>query len=176
MPKDIQIYSISTGTMLRFLAILLFLGLVYVVRDIIMALIFAVIVASAIEPAVVWLKARKIPRILGAVIIYLCIGVLFFFGVFLIVPLLADEFQNVSLTVPTLQEKLLEVFKGANLPFIPFLGETNIQDILNIPLDYLRNLSQGVFSFASVIFGGIFSFIVIVVLSFYLLAQEKGIE
>lgn len=176
MSRDVQIYSITTATFLRFLAILLLLGLLYLVRDIVAALIFAIIVASAIEPAVVWLKERRIPRILGVVIIYLAIAVLFFFGVYLVVPLLVDEFQNVSFSLPALQEKLLEAIGESNLPFVPLIGETNLQDFLRIPLDYLQNVSQGVFNFASAIFGGIFSFIVIVVLSIYLLAQEKGIE
>ncbi len=176
MFKDIQHYSITTGTMLRFLAILLLLVLVYAVRDVVMALIFAVIVASAIEPAVVWLKERRIPRILGVVMIYLAVGVFFFFGVFLIVPLLLTEFQNISFTIPSLQEKLLAILGEANLPFVPLLGEGSLQQFLEVPLTYLQGLSKGVFNFASVVFGGVFSFVVIVVLSFYLLAQEKGIE
>ena len=176
MGKDLQTFSITTGTMLRFLAILLLLTLLYIVRDIVMALIFAVIIASAIEPAVIWLKERRVPRILGVVIIYLVVGALFFLGVYLVVPLLLDEFRDVSFTVPALQEQLFGGLSGTNLPFAPLFGESNLQSFLEGPLTYLQGLSQGIFTFTSAVFGGIFSFIMIIVLSFYLLAQEKGIE
>lgn len=176
MQRDIQNFSITTGTMLRLLAILLLVLLIYTVRDIAMALIFAVIVASAIEPGVLWLKERRVPRILAVVIIYLVILILLFLGVYLIVPLLLDEFQNASFSIPTLQERLLNGVTQTNLPFAPLLGENNLQQFLEGPLTYLQGLSKGIFNFASAVFGGIFSFILIIVLSFYLLAQEKGIE
>lgn len=173
--KEIQHLHITTGTILRFLGILLLLAMIYMVGDIVMALIFAVIIASGVEPGIEWLKQRRIPRILAVIIIYLGIAALFFFGIYLVVPLLLNEFRDISQTLPALQQQLLDFLEGANLPFIPFFGE-DPAEILRAPLEYLQNLSQGVFTFASAIFGGIFSFILIVVFSFYLLAQEKGIE
>lgn len=173
--KEIQYLHITTGTLFRFLGILLLLALIYVVRDIIMALIFAVIIASAVEPGIEWLKQRRIPRILAVIIIYLGIAALFFFGIYLVIPLLLDEFRDISQTLPVLQQQVLDFLIGANLPFIPFFGE-DPAGLLRAPLEYLQNLSQGVFTFASAIFGGIFSFILIIVFSFYLLAQERGIE
>jgi predicted PurR-regulated permease PerM len=175
MGKDLQTLSVTTGTMLRFLAILLLLALLYVVRDIAMALIFAVIIASAVEPGIEWLKQRRIPRILAVIIIYLGMAALFFFGIYLVVPLFLEEFRGITQTLPVLQQQVLDFLEGANLPFTPFFGE-NPAEFLRAPLEYLQNLSQGVFTFASAIFGGIFSFILIIVFSFYLLAQEKGIE
>ena len=64
MSKEISHFHISARTTFTFFGILLLIALIYAVRDILMALVFAVIVASAIEPAVLWLKDRKIPRIL----------------------------------------------------------------------------------------------------------------
>ena len=173
--KEVQHLHITTGTILRFLGILLLLAMIYVVGDIVTALIFAVIIASGMEPGIEWLKQRRIPRILAVIIIYLGIAALFFFGIYLVVPLLLNEFRDIAQTLPALQQRLLDFLEGANLPFIPFFGE-DPAELLRIPLEYLQNLSQGVFTFASAIFGGIFSFILIIVFSFYLLAQEKGIE
>lgn len=173
--REIQYFQITSGTFLRFLGILLLLALIYVVRDIVMALIFAIIVASAIEPGIEWLKQRKIPRLLAVIIIYLAIVALFFFGIYLVIPLLLDEFRDIAQTLPVLQQQVLDFLGRANLPFIPFFGEDPSQ-LLRAPLEYLQGLTQGVFTFASAIFGGIFSFVLIIVFSFYLLAQEKGIE
>lgn len=170
-----QYFHISTITLVKFIGVILLLGLLFIIRDILMALLFAIIVASAIEPAVEWLKIRRIPRILSVVIIYLALGVLFFLGIYLIVPLLFEEFQNISLTFPTLQAKFFSGLEDTGLHILPFLGDS-FQNLLKIPTDFLRGLGGGVIDFASAIFGGIFTFILIIIFSFYIAAQEKGIE
>lgn len=170
----VQHFNISTWTIVKFLGILLLLGVIYLIRDIVIALIFAIVVASAMEPAIEWLKARRVPRILGVIIIYAALGALFFFGVYLIVPLLFEEFRNISLTYPALQEQAVDGLGRIGV-LIPFLEDT-VQNLLRVPTKYLEGLGTGVFSFASSIFGGIFSFILIVIFSFYIAAQEKGIQ
>lgn len=148
----------------------------YLVSDILAALIFAVIVASAIEPAVEWLKEHKIPRILGVILIYLAIALALFFVVYLIFPLIFEESQNISLTYPAFQKQILSgIGKVEALPFPPFFTE-NLEEILRIPATYLEKLGGGIFDFATIVFGGLLSFILVVVFSFYLAAQEKGIE
>lgn len=168
-----QNFHISTWTIIKFLGILLILGLVYIVRDVLTALIFAIIVASAIEPAIEWLKDRRVPRILGVVIIYLALAAIFFFGIYLIIPLLFDELRNVSLAYPAIEQQLSLAFEKIGLPYL--LGP-NVDDLLKVPTEYLGNLGGGIFNFASAIFGGIFSFLLIIIFSFYIATQEKGIE
>lgn len=174
--KDIQHFHISTGTMVRFLAILAGIVVVYIIRDVLIALLFAVIVASAIEPAIEWLKKRKVPRILGVVLIYLIIALIFFFLFYLVVPLIFEELRSISLSYPTLRERLLSGIEGAGtFPLFSLLG-TNFEEILRVPTGYIGEISGGVVEFLGSVFGGLFSFFLIVVFSFYLAAQEKGIE
>lgn len=174
--KDIQHLHISTGTMVRFLAILLLVGVVYLIRDILIALVFAIIVASAMEPALEWLKQQRVPKILGVILLYLTFALVAFFLVYLVLPLLLEEFRGVTLTYPTLQEQVLSGLERAEgLPFSPFLTE-NLSEFLSSSSGYLETLSGGIINFASAVFGGILSFVLIVVFSFYLAAQEKGIE
>lgn len=171
--KDIQHLHITTGTMLRFFALIFGLVGVYLIRDILSALFFAVIIASAMEPAVEWLKARKVPRILGVILIYLAITLILFFLIYLIFPLLFEEFRSISLAYPLLEERLLSGI-GA-FPLSSFFTQ-NVEGLLRLPSEYLGGLSRGIFEFAATVFGGIFSFVIIVVFSLYLAMQEKGIE
>ncbi|MBI3421239.1 MAG: AI-2E family transporter [Candidatus Sungbacteria bacterium] len=174
--RNIQYVAISLGTMLRFVAIVLLAAVIYFIHDILLALLVAVIVASAIDPAIEWLKRLGFPRILGAIVIYLALASLFLFLIYLIFPLLFEEVQLLSSSYPALQKKILMGFGSAGiLPFISFFTD-NTDALLRIPSEYLGNLSGGVFDTVSVLFGGVFSFVLIVVLSFYLAAQEKGIE
>lgn len=171
-----RIVEISSWTIARFFAVVLLIGLAYFLRDIIAVLLFAVVFASAIEPAIRWFQARKVPRILGTLIIFLSIFAVFAFAVYLLVPLLAEDLKGFTLTYPIFERKLLgEIENIGNLPFVDFIRE-NTRNFLSEPSRYISSFSGGVLSFTSVFFGGIFSFIVLIVISFYLAAREKGIE
>lgn len=171
--KDTTILNISTSAMLRFFGIILGAVVIYLVRDIITALVFAVIVASALEPAIEWLKTRGVPRILGAIMIFLVIASALFFMIYLIFPLFSEEFSALSGSYPNIQQQLISGLEKAG--DIPFLTE-NIEDLINISSQYLEKLGGGIFNFASVVFGGVLTFLLIVVFSFYLTTQERGIE
>ena len=174
--RDMQELFVSTWTMVRFLAILLGLAGLYMVWDIITALFFAVIVASAIEPGIEWLKERRIPRILGVVLIYLLIAFALFLLIYFIFPLLIEDLQSFSTTYPTFEARVRTgLGQAGDLPFVSFFTE-NLGEFLSVPLARIGGLESGIVNIASAAFGGIFSFLLVFVFSFYLAAQEKGIE
>ena len=51
--------------------------LLYILSDVLAALLFAVVIASAMEPVIFWFKKYKIPRIAGVIIIYLAVFLIF---------------------------------------------------------------------------------------------------
>lgn len=168
--------SISTGTMIRFFAIILGLVLAYYIYDVLLSLVCAVIIASAVEPAIVWFKKHSIPRILAAILVYLIIAGFFVSLFYLIFPILAEELRVLSTTYPQLQQNIAAGLKQTSLlPLFSFFGD-NTNALLKVPSEYFGKLGEGPFDIATTVFGGIFSFILIVVSSFYLAAQEKGIE
>ena len=162
--------------MVRFFALILAMAAIYFIRDTLFALIFAVIIASAMEPAIEWLRRYRIPRIFGVLLIYLGFAAILFFLVYLVVPLLLEELRTISTSFPTLQEQLRKgVNRVGTLPLLSYLV-FDPEIVLSIPSQYLERLGGGRVSCASLVFGGIFSFVLIIVFSFYLAAQEKGIE
>ena len=174
--RPIQSLHITTWTMARFIIIVLILFTVYWIADILTALFFAIIVASALEPAVLWLRERGIPRILSVIIIYLTLAAIFFFSIYLILPLLVEDLRNISFSFPEIQQRVaVELERAGKFPLFSFL-DGGLKDFVNIPTSYAEKISGGVLSLASMFFGGILSFVLIVVFSFYLTAQEKGIE
>ena len=168
---------ISTGTMIRFFAVILSLVAIYLVRDIIASLLFAVIIASALEPGINWLKARKIPRIFGVLIIYVGITFGFFFLIYMVFPLILNDLGSMATLYPTLQRQALtEIDRTGLLSFFPLVSSDTLKTIFDIPSEYIAKLGNGAFGIIASAFGGLFSFILVVVFSFYLAAQEKGIE
>ena len=132
--------SISTGTIMRFLAILLGLIAVYYVYDILLSLMCAVIIASAVEPAVLWLKKHSIPRILGVILVYLVIAGFFVFLFYLIFPVLAEELRLVSTTYPQLEQNIVAGIQHTSLqPFFSFFTN-NTDALLKVPSEYLGKI------------------------------------
>ena len=168
--KSSEIISISTGTLIRFLAVLAVFLVIYLIRDIVAALILAVVVASAVEPAIAWLKERGIPRIPSAILIYIILAFILAVAVYFIFPILLEDFRQLLLSYPILQHSVISGFERAGI--FPKLSE----ELLRPVLSYLQEFAGGFLDFASAAFGSALSFLLIVVFSFYLAAQEKGIE
>ena len=74
--------------------------LLYRLRDVLFLFFVAIVVGTAIRPAVDWLHRRGIPRATGIILIYILFAglVVGFFA--MIAPLLADQTTEISRTVP----------------------------------------------------------------------------
>src|SRR3989344_161775 len=176
MPKESQLLDISTWTFVRFFAIVIGLLFCYLLRDILFVLLFAGVLASALEPAIRWFQTYRVPRILATVIIFLAVLGVLFLAIYLLLPLLANDLQGFSLSYSVFERQILsQLGAGGSIPLIDFIRE-NARGLLEQPSEYISKISGGVFAFTATFFGGIFSFIILVVVSFYLAVQEKGIE
>ena len=169
--------TITTGTVIKVIAVLVMVAFLYFIRDIMMAVLFSLVIASGVDPAATWFQKRKIPRVLAVIFVYL-IAFVFLGGMFyLIVPTAFKELTSFTEKFPSYLEKPFEagtvdkIF--GNLPL--FIRDALGSFLGNIA-DYINGFSAGFFSLASAAFGGAVSFILIIVLSFYLSMQEKGVE
>lgn len=175
--RDTQHITISISTVLRFFAVLLLLAGLYLVLDIIAALFFAVIIASALQPAISWMTERHLPRILAVVLIYLVIAAGLAGLAYLIVPLLLEELRGFAAVYPSLVAQAhLGLNQVGQLPFFSFFTSDLGGGLADFPFERFSGLADGLLGAASAAFGGVFSFVLVMVFSFYLAAQEKGIE
>jgi predicted PurR-regulated permease PerM len=74
--------------------------LLYRLRDVLFLFFVAIVVGTAIRPAVDWLHRRGIPRAAGIIILYILIAALLIGFLAMILPLLADQATEISRTVP----------------------------------------------------------------------------
>jgi predicted PurR-regulated permease PerM len=175
--NDQKTINISTGTILRVILIILFLIFLYLVRDVIIIFLFALIIASAITPAVNLLEKIKIPRVIGALLVcVVAIGIIALL-IYLIVPVLTKDFKNLVFNFPNYVEKLSDKFESLKNASTRYSGliERFQNSLINFG-DFLKNRSINFLSAAFGIFGGVFSFILILVISFYLSVLEKGVQ
>lgn len=196
-----NVYSISTGTIIRILIILIVTFLLYQMLDLVLVVLTAIVMASALEPLILWFGKYKVKRLFSVIITYIS-AVLIFAGLlyFFIPPVMEEAstllstapkyLNSITLWNPLNDTKLIQSGKVASgLSSGLNSGKQIIGDlsagsfepsVLGDLISKFRGLtsdaSDSVINFASKIFGGAFSFVLIIVLSFYLAAQEGGVE
>lgn len=176
MSDQRQILDISTSTIFKFVIIVLFFVLLYLVRQVIYILLFAIIIAAAVNPFGNWLDKKRIPRLLGILLLYLTVFILVVFVLTLIIPFVSQEVGQLTDDLPRFIAKItasLEVIKGETGSF-DIVGQ--LQALLDAFSQFLQQSSQSAVGFIINIFGGIISFFGIIVLSFYLSVMKKGID
>lgn len=173
---DMTTIDITYRSLLRVVFVGAMVVLLFYLRDIIAALLFAIVVASAIEPGVRWLQRYRVPRIAAALIIYVVAIAVLAGAVYLVAPPLVDEFSSFLDSFPRYQRVLLQELRSfQNLPFYSLFSENAQNIILNPPFD-VQQVGGSTLDILFSVFGGIFSGIILIVVSFYLATQENGIE
>lgn len=173
-----QIIEISWGTIFKVVLITLILIFLYLVREVIAVLIFSIIIASAITPFTDWIDRKKFPRLFGVLILYLAIFFLIAFVLSLIVPFMSQEFSQLSETLPKMIAKvtasLEKVQTDEGSRFFGIISD--LQIFLDGISQFLQESSQSAVGFLIKVFGGIVSFIAIIIISFYLSIMKEGID
>lgn len=173
MNNNVQTINISTSTIFRIILILLSLIFLYLIRDILLIVFVSVIIAAAINGPVSWLQNRRVPRLLGVVFIYLLLFLLFALVITLIFPSLAEQIKQLTTILPDFTEKLGVGFEEIRERFGV---EGNLESILRRVSQGLSQATSNVFGTIVNVFGGLFSAVVVLVISFYLAVQERGVK
>ena len=178
--KPVQI-NITAGTILKSILIVILIWALFALRDLVLVLLTSVVIASAVEPMTRWFIKRRIPRILSVLLIYLLVVVILSGIFYFFLPPLVSDFNQVVDSIPVYIETLTS--SAGQISDVPALQ--GFVDKISISLNSGELISQlsgkvpgatvSFFTTASAIFGGILSFILIIVLSFYLAVQEDGV-
>lgn len=175
------VFSITTGAVVKTVLILVGIWLLFTLRDLVLSVLTAVVIASAIEPAVARLRRSGVPRIASVLIVYLVVLALFFAFFYFFLPSILEDLAIVISSLPTYLNAFSSV--GAFDQFTRILGISPTEAIsADNAVDAIRSslVKSGIFNNAlsaiSAVFGGVFSFILIVVFSFYFAVIETGVE
>lgn len=180
MNKNVSI-TITPGTMITALAIGAAAYALWLLRDIALLVLTAIVIASAIEPGVDFFTKRKIHRIVAVTFMYLMVFGTLFGITYAFLPPILTETQSFLSTAPQYLDTL-------NLPSsLTGVAETartaagseqsrSIFDTIFAFQSAFADTSGGVVRVVSTFFGGIFSLILVIVLSFYFAIQSTGVE
>jgi predicted PurR-regulated permease PerM len=175
--SDSKTINISTSTIVKVIFIILGLVFLYLILNVIVLFIFALIIASAIAPAVGFFEKIKIPRVIGALIVYILVIAIAAFLISLIVPTVASNIKDLASNLPSYIESLSAKFKSLqNVSSKYGVILDKLQEYLNGAGETLRNFGSNIFPAIIGFFGGIFSVILVLVMSFYISVQKKGVQ
>ncbi|MEK7134033.1 MAG: AI-2E family transporter [Patescibacteria group bacterium] len=173
--------SITAGTILKTVLILVGAWLLYTLHSLVLNVVTAIVIASAIEPGVAGLMRRKIPRIPAVILIYLLLFGTFFCLFYFFFPSILEDFAAFISSLPT----YLDAFSrsGAFDTYSAILGIPSpssisagdiMADVRSV-FDISGTLGNAFSAFAR-IFGGVFSFVLIIVFSFYFAVVDTGVD
>lgn len=158
--------DLSTKIIIKVLAVVLGLWFLWIVRDILLILLFAIVLASAMEPLVDYLKVRKIPRVLTVLVVYILVIGTFSYVIFLVTP---PVISQAKLAIAHLPEYVSYIQKQ-----FPLLANVHIGDVAD---HFLSGDQDNSFVNRTIgVFSGLVSFLTILVISFYLVAEDRGMK
>jgi len=169
--------NITSGAITRGILILSAFVLLYMIRDLVAVVLFSVVVASGVEPAAKWFQRRRIPRVLGVIFVYLIAFLLLGFMFYLVIPPIFSELSDFAESAPSFMDKPFG--SGMITSLLPELPESISQLLFGFAESargFVGGAASGFFQATATMFGGAMSFALIIILSFYLSVQEKGIE
>ena len=179
MPQRDITVRITAGSIITAILFVLLIGLVWYLRDIVLILLTAVIIASAMEPGIRAFSRWGLPRILAVIAMYLAViaafvGILIFF-----LPPVLDDAASFLTRLPETLNSIGYTQQGGSSSLLPI---SDIAALLS-SAELIRNFSTtlggspgGIVTTLSVFFGGVVSFVLVIVLSFYFCVQETGVE
>lgn len=156
--------QITTTTILKTIGILVALYLLFLVREIILALFVSLIIASIIEPMATRFEKKGIPRAVSATLVYLAVFGLIGFALAVLIPVVLRDVPQVTIQ---LHDYLQHLSSETNLPFLHNLSASPIAS---------ETQFQTLFSRAKQLFGGVISFVLVLVFTFYLVIQKDPIR
>lgn len=176
--KQIQV-AITSSTLITAVIIGAAAFAMWTLRDLILLVMTAIVLASALEPGVEGFIKRKVPRVLSVFLMYLLVFGSIFTAIYFVVPPILDDAGNFV----TVGSQYLDTFTlpGATNGFTPHLASdksqlTSMLDGIFVIRNAFNDPSVGAFKIVSLFFGGIFSFVLVTVLSFYFAVQNTGVE
>lgn len=178
-PERLTNISITNNTILRLILWGAFVLVLWKLWNLVLILLTAIVLASFIHAVADKFAAKlRFPRMLSVILMYIlsigAIGAVFYFFVPI---LLRETISMFSLLAQYINPSQLPISSDATSLVTTLSNKSsNFSDLLLNSENILAQLSGGVLPVVSGAFGGILNIILIIILSFYLSIQERGIE
>jgi len=175
MNKDI---SISISTILKIIAVLGAVWFVFLIRDVVILLIFAIVLVSAIEPFVGRMENRKIPRVLSVSVAFILGLVTLGAVLFFLVPPIIVQLKQLALDLPGFVDMLAAKFEVVRNLASRYNLTASLEEFTEwaksaLSLEKVASYLTGT---VKAFFGGLISAFIILAISFYMAVEKGGLK
>ena len=171
-------FDISWGAILKVVAVIIALIFLYLIRDVLVIFVVALLLSTLINPLADWFARYRIPRALAVLLIYIfLLGVLALIIGILAAPL-AEQTQQLIKNLSGYRESLSD--RLANLKDLitanGLFGETSEGLSASALQANLPKAVSGVLGTISGFLGGVVTFILILVMTFYMVVENNALK
>lgn len=170
MNDQTRLLDISWETILKIAIAGGIFYILYLVKDILVWLVFALIISVLFNPAINFLR-RFIPRALAVVLIYVATFGLVGASIYMVAPIFVTEINQFSQYFPSYFEKISPPFRGLGIEAFE-----SLEKFTKVLEGQLSNISSSILSAIGIIFGGVFSTVTILAIALFLSLEEQGLE
>lgn len=170
--------DISSKTIVRVILFGFLIIAVYYLRNFILIILIAIVIASFVESGVRFMAKRKIGRTFSVIIIY-TIALIVFAGIFyLFIPVVIEQLGSLVEIINRYLPETSSIQNAGSFFSSSSASDTanSIQNIIASFKSITPGESGGLFQTLTLLFGGIANVVLIGVISFYLSVEEHGIE
>ena len=171
--KDLVVH-ISTGTIFRVFAIVAVLFFLWYVKEIVVMLFVALMLAALVEPFADLMHRYKIPRGFSVLVVYIVLFAVLTISLILVIPPLVEQIQN-------LLTNFSSIFVGVSdtlSRLYAFSEQYGFKKDIVRSIEELRgsfgSIVSGLFSTITGLVGGAISFVIVLVLAFYMVVEENA--
>lgn len=170
-----QLLDISWGTIFKIIVAAASLYFLFLIKELIIWFLFALIISIILEPVIKFLVKRKIPRSVSTIFVYFFIFSIACFFIYLTVPFFITEIQSFSkilaVEIPNYFEKVSPVLRDSGIETFE-----NFETFINNFQEPLKKMSGNVFNTFIAFFGGILATFFTISLAIFLSLEKKLME
>jgi predicted PurR-regulated permease PerM len=174
--RERQLVDLSIMSIVKFFMVVIFLFFLYLIKEVLAILFVALIFTSAVDPWVDAMERIKFPRWLGILLIYIALFGVIFFSIFLLIPPISEQVGQLAGNFPEYSQKMTAAFDSLR----DFSIEHGVMGDIDKGISALKANAAGalgsVFSTVAGVFGGIVSFFVVLVITFYMTVEEAAMK
>lgn len=168
--------NITVLTVVKVILVFILFYLLFLIKNILAILFISLILASAVDPWVDWMQSKKIPRGIGIVFIYLVMFGVIIGVISLIIPPIVEQSNELIKNFPQIYEKIISGFSAFKEYSIEHGILNEMNKYLGTASENLQGAVGGVFSTVSGIVASIFTFFLVLVITFYMVVEENAIK
>ena len=157
----------STQVILKVIFAGLILVFLWLVRDILLILLISLVLASAMEPMVDYFNEKRVPRAVSVLAVYVLVLATAAFVVYLLVPPVIEQMRVLAARWPEYALQLERLVGNTSI---------SVSDIGNYFKEFGDSYKGGLLTGTVSVVNAFLTLITILVISFYLVAEDRGMK